>query len=252
MGQELRRHPVELVEGRGGIEDMAVLGRRHGAEGHLLGIAVGQALKLRGVAGDAAHGNELRGHGPRADRRGADAPVPELIAEAPGKAGDIGLGGAVGVELGVGAEGGDGAGIQDMGARLHIGQHQVGDGGEGPDVEIDHRRLALQGPVPHVAEIPAAGVIEEQDHLRLLRRQLLPQSGEALLPAEIQGQHHGLEIRQLRRQGLQPVLPPGDEPELLHLREDPLELPGELDAQPRGRPRQDGGLHRSAPFSGAG
>ena len=172
--QELGGHAVEPVESRWRVENTAVLGRRHGAEGHLLGITVGQALKLRRVAGDAAHGDKLRGHGARTDRRGADAPIPEFEAQAPGEAGDVGLGGAVGIEPGIGAEGGDGAGAEDMGPRLHVGQRQMGHGGKGPDVEVDHGGLALQRACPHVAEISAAGVIEEQHHIRLLCGQLLP------------------------------------------------------------------------------
>lgn len=250
VGQDLRQHPVELVKALGRIEHPARPGGRQGPRHYLLRVAVGQRLKGFGVPGDLSHVQKLRGHGTGAHGGDGDLPAFQLLAEAPGKAGDIGLGAGIHRHPGIGAEGGDRADVDDPSPGGYVGNRHMGHRREGRDVQVRHPGLEGQLPLPQVPQIAAPGVVDEQAHLRLFRRQLLRQAVQARLVAQVQGQYLRFQIRQLPGQLRQTVRPAGDEPHALDLRERALQLPGELLSQSGGGAGDHSDPHQC--FSGAG
>ena len=247
MGHELGHRAVELVEGGGGIEHPPRSRCRQGPRHHLLGVAVGKGGKGLGIALDVAHVQELRGHGAGAHGGDGDALSLELKGQAPGEARDIGLGAAVHRHVGVGAEGGDGADVDDPAAGGHVGDGEMGHRRQGGDVQIRHGSLPGQISLAHIAQITAAGVVDEDRHPGLFRRQLFRQDGEAPFVAEIQRQDDALHALQLPGQGLQTLPAAGDEPYLLHLGEVVPQPQGELLAQTGGGAGNDRDGHDAVP-----
>ncbi|MPM77358.1 hypothetical protein SDC9_124361 [bioreactor metagenome] len=162
--------------------------------------------------------------------------------------GDKGLGGGVNRHPGVGAESRDGGHIQNPPAPGEIGKRQAGDGGKGPQVQIDHAGLEHRVRLAQIAPITHARVIHQQKHLRLLGQKLFLKHGKAHGVAQIQPQTQGRAGEGLC-QLLQPVPSPGDEPKLLYVGIFGNELAGKFPAQPRGRAGDNGDFHKTRSLS---
>ncbi|CAN3971817.1 MBL fold metallo-hydrolase, partial [Dysosmobacter welbionis] len=247
--RDFGQQPVEFVEQPRRVHSPARLGGPQRARRYPHLVAVRQVLKGRGTASDAAHVQELRFHGAGAHRRNGNVPSLQLFTEAHSEGGHIRLASAVHRHPGRGAEGCDGRRVEDASPRRHIGNDQVRHRRHGPDVQIYHPGLDSGLRLPHPAQVTAAGVVDEDRHLRFLRRQFFLQGGKGHGIAQVQGKADRLHPHHLPGDLLQPVLPAGNEPAALNLREYVRQLAGKLPSQTGGRAGDDGRLHWALPLS---
>ena len=116
LDQDLRRHqlgqqPVGLVKQPGRIDRSPRPGRPQRAAGYPDLVTIGQHFKHPGIARNAAHVQELRLHGAGTHCRHSDLPAAQLLRQANGIGRNIGLGGGIHRQPGIGAERGNGRGI---------------------------------------------------------------------------------------------------------------------------------------------
>ena len=137
----LGENPVELIEQPGRVDGPACPGGPEGAARYPHLVTVGQRGEGLGIAGDAADVQKLCLHGAGAYRRGGEALGPQLLRQAHGERGHIRLGGGVHRHPGIGAERGDGGYVQHTAAGGHKGHRHIRDGGQGPQIQVDHPGL---------------------------------------------------------------------------------------------------------------
>src|SRR5699024_7340781 len=104
-------------------------------------------------------------------------------------------------------------------------------------------QLLLQVALVEASPNAAAGAVDEKGNLRLLGLEKFGELVAGVCRGEIQGDGLDHHTGQGGGERLEPVSPPGDEPEALDFREDVPHLPGKLLAKPRGGAGDDGGFH---------
>ena len=233
---EFCQQTVELIEQSGGVDGLSRSGRPQCTAGHLYLIAVGQQLKGPGIH-HMTHCQKLCGHGAGADGGNGDAFRLQFLRRADGVGGNIGFRGGIHRHPGGGAEGGDGADVQDPAPLVHIGHRQIGDGSQRPEVQIDHPGLGNGVDLANVPQISASGVVHQQGDLRLFLHQMLLIGGKAHGVAQVQRQRQGADplFLQLLCQFLKAVRPAGNEPHPFNFREYGIELPDKFPAKAGGR-----------------
>lgn len=135
----------------GGVTDLGDVGGVHdgAAEGF-------------GVLGSGG-GGEVGGGGADDEGGDGDASAAEFGGEGSGEGEDVGLGGEVGGHPWAGHEGGDGGDVEDsaMAALAHAGEDEVGQVGEGFDVEAEELEVAVDVGLVEGAMDGEAGVVDE-------------------------------------------------------------------------------------------
>ena len=99
------------------------------------------------------------------------------LSQSPAERGDIGFAGTVHRHTGIGTEGSDRGNEHQLAAPDDMGQHHIGHRRQGPDIQVHHTGLSMGLHLAEIAQIAAAGVVDQQVDLRLFRSQLCFQRG---------------------------------------------------------------------------
>lgn len=242
-GRQLCGKPVKLVECLGRVDGPPGFGGLEGAGGNPHLLAVGEIGKGFGISRNIADIQELCHHGAGTDRRHRDVPAAKFLVQPQGEGGHIGLCGGVHRHPGGGTEGGDGGDVQNPAAADHIGDCHIGDNSQCPYIQVYHPGLGAVVHVPHIAQIPAAGAVHQQRHLREVLRERFPEGDKTHGITEVQRHTDHRLIRQILFQFFQTVRPAGDEPVARDLRKEAGKLADKFPPEAGGCAGDNGGFH---------
>ena len=97
---------------------------------------------------------------------------------------------------------------------MHVGQAHVAHGGEGPVVQLHNAQMRGHVHLRKGSELAVPGGVYQGHDLRLLPLQSLLIAAEGFVPGQVHGKGDNGCVH-LLLQGQKPVLPPGDDPDLL-------------------------------------